>query len=106
VVHGLARGALLSKQQYDAMMAPSTAGLGPLSTDKFFAYGVLHAGSWLFMNPSFGGYNGVVYYDLHTKTLVIAYATLGPTSNSDTNNVVAMGKEIASMLVPDRPPAI
>lgn len=105
-IHGLVRGALLSKQQYDAMMAPSTAGLGPLTTDKFFAYGVLHAGSWLFMNPSFGGYNGVVYYDLQTKTLVIAYATLGPTSNSNTNNVVAMGKEIASMLVPDRPPAI
>ncbi|MDQ6797441.1 MAG: D-alanyl-D-alanine carboxypeptidase, partial [Actinomycetota bacterium] len=59
-----------------------------------------------FMNPSFGGYAGVVYYDVQTKTLVIAYVTLGPISNAETNNAVPIGKEIASMLVPDRPPAI
>lgn len=105
-IHGLAAGTVLSAEQHKAMMAPSTAGLGPLTKDKFFANGVLHAGDWLFMNPSYGGYHGVVYYDTQTKTLVIAYVTLGPTSNSDTNNAVPMGKEIASMLVPERPPAI
>jgi D-alanyl-D-alanine carboxypeptidase len=58
------------------------------------------------MNPAYGGYHGVVYYDIQTKTLVIAYVTLGPTSNAETDNALPMGKEIASMLVPDRPPAV
>lgn len=105
-IRGLAGGALLKDEQQKAMMAPSTAGLGPFTKEKFFANGVLHADDWFFMNPSFGGYAGVVYYDVQTKTLVIAYVTLGPTSNAETNNAVPIGKEIASMLVPNRPPAI
>ncbi|MCA1695084.1 MAG: beta-lactamase family protein, partial [Actinobacteria bacterium] len=105
-VRGLADGSVVSAEQHKAMMAPSTAGLGPFTKEKFFAYGTVHAGEWLFMNPAYGGYHGVVYYDMQTKTLVIAYVTLGPTSNAETDNAVPMGKEIASMLVPDRPPAI
>ena len=105
-IRALADGRLLSDEQHKAMMAPSTAGLGPLTKEKFFAYGVAHAGDWFFMNPAYGGYHGVVYYDTQTKTLVIAYVTLGPTSNANTDNALPLGKEIATMLVPDRPPAV
>ena len=105
-IRALADGQLLSPEQHQAMMAPSTAGIGPLTQEKFFAYGVVHDGDWIFMNPAYGGYHGVVYYDTVTKTLVIAYVSLGPTSNADTDNALPLGKEIATMLVPDRPPQI
>ncbi len=105
-IRGLADGALLNDEQHKAMMAPSTAGLGPLTKERFFAYGIAHAEDWIFMNPAYGGYHGVVYYDTQTKTLVIAYVTLGPTSNAETDNALPIGKEIASMLVPDRPPTV
>lgn len=105
-IRALADGRLLSDEQHKAMMAPSTAGVGPFTQDKFFAYGVVHADDWLYMNPAYGGYHGVVYYDLRTKTLVIAYVTLGPTSNANTDNALPLGKEIATLLVPDRPPPI
>ncbi|MBV1850020.1 serine hydrolase domain-containing protein [Catellatospora tritici] len=105
-VRALADGQVLSDGQHQAMMAPSTAGLGSLTKDKFFAYGVAHAGDWIFMNPAYGGYHGVVYYDTVTKTLVIAYVTLGPTSNANVDNALPLGKEIATMLVPDRPPQV
>jgi D-alanyl-D-alanine carboxypeptidase len=105
-IRALADGQLLSDEQHKAMMAPSTAGIGPFTTDKFFAYGVVHADDWLFMNPAYGGYHGVVYYDTVTKTLVIAYVTLGPTSNAGTDNALPLGKEIATLLVPDRPPPV
>ncbi|MFD3702028.1 hypothetical protein ACFWUP_02665 [Nocardia sp. NPDC058658] len=36
----------------------------------------------------------------------LASATLGPTSDSGQNHVVGIGKEIATLLVPDRPPAV
>ena len=105
-IRALTDGQLLSEEQHQAMMAPSTAGIGPLTKDKFFAYGVAHVGDWIFMNPAYGGYHGVVYFDTVTKTLVIAYVSLGPTSNADTDNALPLGKEIATMLVPDRPPQI
>lgn len=105
-IRALADGQLLSPEQHQAMMAPSTAGIGPLTKEKFFAYGVVHDGDWIFMNPAYGGYHGVVYHDTVTKTLVIAYVSLGPTSNADTDNALPLGKEIATMLVPDRPPQI
>ena len=105
-IHALADGRLLTARQHQAMMAPSTAGLGPLTKDKYFAYGVAHAGDWIFMNPAYGGYHGVVYYDTRTKTLVIAYVTLGPKSDAATDDALPLGKEIATLLVPDRPPQI
>lgn len=105
-IRALADGRLLSEDQHKAMMAPSTAGLGPLTKDRFFAYGVAHADDWIFMNPAYGGYHGVVYYDTRTKTLVVAYVTLGPKSNADVDNALPLGKKIATMLVPDRPPQV
>ncbi|GIF45646.1 D-alanyl-D-alanine carboxypeptidase [Asanoa ferruginea] len=105
-IRALADGRLLTDAEHEAMMAPSTAGLGPLTKDKFFAYGIAHPGDWWFMDPSYGGYHGVVYYDTQTQTLVIAYVTLGPTSDASTDNALPLGKEIASALVPDNPPQV
>lgn len=105
-VRALGKGELLSANQFQQMMAPSTAGLGPLTPEKYFAYGLPHLGDWLFMNPSYGGYNGVALYDTTTATTVIVYATLAPTANPDTNNAIPLGTEIATLLVPDRPPQL
>ena len=103
-VRGLTSGELLSSNAFKEMMAPSTAGLGPLTAEKFFAFGTAHLKNWLFMNPAFGGYNGVILYDNESKTTIIVYATLGPTANSDTNNAVPIGTAIGTLLLPDNPP--
>ena len=103
-VRGLSTGELLSDNAFKEMMAPSTAGLGPLTPEKFFAFGTAHLNSWLFMNPAFGGYNGVILYDNASKTTIIVYATLGPTANADTNNAVPIGTAIGRLLLPDDPP--
>lgn len=103
-VRALGTGDLLTPDQFRRMMEPSTAGLGPLTPEKYFAFGVVHLGDWLFMNPSYGGYDGVAYYDTTTETTVVAYVTLGPNSDADRNNAVDAGRQIAALLVPDRPP--
>ncbi|WP_207838604.1 serine hydrolase domain-containing protein [Williamsia soli] len=105
-VRGLATGEVLSDNAFKEMMAPSTAGIGPLTAEKFFAFGTVHLDSWLFMNPSFGGYNGVVLYEKTSKTTIIVYATLGPTANANTNNAVPIGTEIGKLLLPDNPPPV
>ncbi|WP_422615733.1 serine hydrolase domain-containing protein [Nocardia jejuensis] len=105
-VRALGKGELLPDSRFQQMMAPSTAGLGPLTVDKYFAFGVPHLGRWLFMNPSYGGYNGVALYDTDTATTVVVYATLGATSDSAVNNAIPIGVSIATLLVPDSPPPV
>ncbi|MEV4619571.1 serine hydrolase domain-containing protein [Asanoa sp. NPDC049573] len=105
-IRALADGRLLTQEQHEEMLAPSTAGLGGLTKDKFFAYGVAHDGSWFFMNPAYAGYDGVAYYDTRTQTLIIAYVTLGPKADAGTDNALSLGKEIATLLVPDNPPGV
>ncbi len=105
-VRALGTGERLTREQFEQMMGPSTAGLGPFTTEKYFAFGVVHLADWLFMNPSYGGYDGVAFYDTKTETTVVVYATLGPTSDSDQNNAVGIGTKISTLLVPDRPPAV
>ncbi|MFD3745822.1 serine hydrolase domain-containing protein [Nocardia sp. NPDC058633] len=105
-VRALGTGERLTPDQFQQMMGPSTAGLGPFTAEKYFAFGVVHLGDWLFMNPSYGGYDGVAFYDTKTETTVVVYATLGPSSDADNNNAVGIGTEIATLLVPDRPPAV
>ncbi|MBF6436436.1 serine hydrolase domain-containing protein [Nocardia cyriacigeorgica] len=103
-VRALGTGELLTADQFRQMMEPSTAGVGPLTREKYFAFGVVHLGDWLFMNPSYGGYDGVAYYDATTDTTIVAYVTLGPRSDAARNNAVDAGRQIGTLLVPDRPP--
>jgi D-alanyl-D-alanine carboxypeptidase len=105
-VRALAAGTLLSAEQFTEMMAPKTAGLGPLTPQKYFAFGVVHIDDWLYMNPAFGGYNGVAFYDTKTDTTIVVYCTLGPKANADTDNAVPIGTDIGALLVPDRPPKV
>lgn len=105
-VRALGTGELLSDSAFQEMMAPETAGLGPLTDERFFAFGTAHLGSWLFMNPSFGGYNGVALYDTESKTTIVIYATLGPTANANTNNTVPIASAIGALLLPDNPPKL
>jgi D-alanyl-D-alanine carboxypeptidase len=105
-VRALGTGELLSDKAFEQQMAPTTAGLGSMTADKFFSFGTGHLDGWLVMNPSYGGYNGLALYYPDSKTTIVVYATLGPTTNANLNNAVSMGKEIGTLLEPDHPPQV
>lgn len=105
-VRALGTGELLSDTAFDAQMAPTTAGLGPLTADKFFTFGTAHLGGWLVMNPSYGGYNGVALYEPQSETTIVIYATLGPTANVNGNNAVPISNAIGAVMVPNNPPQV
>lgn len=105
-VRALGTGELLSPSLFDEMMAPSTAGLGPLTADKFFAFGTAHLGSWLVMNPSFGGYNGIALYDTTSKTIIVVYVTPGPTTDTEVNNAAPIANRVGALLEPTNPPKV
>ncbi|MEU3014481.1 serine hydrolase domain-containing protein [Nocardia asteroides] len=104
-VRALATGERLTPDQFQQMMGPSTAGIGPFTEDKYFAFGVVHLGDWLYMNPAYGGYDGVAFHDNVTDTTIVVYTTHGPASPA-TNNAIPLGTALATHLVPDRPPAV
>ncbi|KJF20714.1 D-alanyl-D-alanine carboxypeptidase [Rhodococcus sp. AD45-ID] len=105
-VRALGTGELLSDTVFDEQMAPTTAGLGPLTDDKFFTFGTAHLDGWLVMNPSYGGYNGVALYEPKSETTIVIYATLGPTANANGNNAVPISNTIGAVMVPDNPPQV
>lgn len=104
-VRALGTGELLSDKAFEEQMAPTTAGLGNLTSDKFFTFGTAHLSGWLVMNPSYGGYDGVALYYPPTKTAIVVYCTLGPTTDSNVNNAVPIGNAIGAVLEPDHPPS-
>ncbi|UGT62719.1 serine hydrolase domain-containing protein [Nocardia asteroides] len=105
-VRALGTGELLEPAQFEAMMGPSTAGLGPFTTERYFAFGVVHLGEWLYMNPSYGGYDGVALYDTTSRTTVVVYTTDGPASDGNANSAIPIGTAVAGALVPERPPRL
>ncbi|MFC8042026.1 serine hydrolase domain-containing protein [Nocardia sp. NPDC057353] len=105
-VRALGTGELLAPEQFEAMMGPSTAGLGPFTTERYFAFGVVHLGEWLFMNPAYGGYDGVAFHDTTTGTTIVVYTTDGPASDGNANPAIPIGAAVAGALVPDRPPQL
>ncbi|MFC3965602.1 serine hydrolase domain-containing protein [Nocardia jiangsuensis] len=105
-VRALGTGELLEPAQFDAMMGPSTAGLGPFTTERYFAFGVVHLGEWLYMNPAYGGYDGVALYDTTSRTTVVVYTTDGPASDGNANSAIPIGAAVAGALVPERPPRL
>ncbi|WP_374101106.1 serine hydrolase domain-containing protein [Antrihabitans sp. YC2-6] len=105
-VRALATGELVSDAVFTEMMAPKTAGLGPLTTEKYFAFGTAHLNNWLVMNPAFGGYAGIALYEKESKTAIVAFVNLGPTANANINNAVPIGNAIGSLLFPDKAPNV
>lgn len=105
-VRALGTGKLLEPAQFAAMMGPSTAGLGPFTTERYFAFGVVHLGEWLYMNPAYGGYDGVALYDTTSGTTVVVYTTDGPASDGNANPAIPIGAAVAGALVPERPPRL
>ncbi|MGW5311751.1 serine hydrolase domain-containing protein [Nocardia thailandica] len=103
-VGALGTGELLSPEQHRQMMGPSTAGLGPFTPEKYFAFGVVHLGDWLYMNPSYGGYDGVAYHDTRTRTTIVAYAISGPATDANQNSALPVGAALGTALDPNRPP--
>ncbi len=100
-------GRLLTAAQHAEMMAPSTAGLR-VADEGDFAYGVAHAGDWIFMNPAYGGYDERSSPTTRgRRTLAVSPSvTLGAdVEDANTDNALRLGGD-RHLLVPDRPPQV
>lgn len=90
-------GELISEGSFEQMIAPTTVGLGPNTDSRYYGLGmgVVGSGEWLLQNPNFGGYQGVMAYNLENGMALVVSCTLGQESNPDTHH----GMEIYNALV-------
>lgn len=79
---------LFSESSLQEMIADTTAGLGPLSEERFYGLGigVLDQQTWMMQNPNFGGYQGVMAMNLTNDLVISVFTTLGKESDPNTHH--------------------
>ncbi len=100
----IGRGDLLTEENYRAMLAPETAGLGPWNADRYYGLGVVVVNGWILQNPRFHGYSGVMAY-LPSRDLAVAvFSTKGQKADPDANDSSAILTRLARILSPGNVP--
>jgi D-alanyl-D-alanine carboxypeptidase len=101
----IGEGTLVSSASHHAQIAPLSLITPPGQPPIYYGIGVALNNSWVFQQPSFFGFAGVMAY-LPSKKIAIAVTnTLGEKSSFSTNYSTLIFKRIATYLAPDHPPS-
>ncbi|WP_175408062.1 serine hydrolase [Streptomyces sp. TRM64462] len=111
---GVGTGELTSPAAYRTLLDPGTVGKGgPTATcpatvcraqteASHYGLGVVVKDGWIFQNPSFGGYAGVMAY-LPAEGLAVAVAVTAGPEAPEGNNAQTVASRIAAALTPEHP---
>jgi D-alanyl-D-alanine carboxypeptidase len=102
----LGTGALLSKSSFDLQTGDQNVGLGPLTADRYYGMGVIYTNGWIFTNPQFDGYTGVLGYLPAKKATVAVASTFAPKGDITVSYGAAVFNRIAEILSPENAPNI
>lgn len=100
----LGKGTLLSKRSYVLQVGDQNVGLGPLTADFHYGVGVAYAKGWIFTNPQFDGYTGVIGYLPAKKTAVVVASTFAPKGDISVQYGAAVFDRIAETVSPANAP--
>ncbi|MBC2604064.1 serine hydrolase domain-containing protein [Puniceicoccus vermicola] len=76
---------LISPESLAEMIAPTTVGLGRNTKERYYGMGLGVMGDWIMQNPNFGGYRGIILYNMKTDVTVVAFVTLGSQTDPNTH---------------------
>ena len=100
----IGQGTLLSAASHRAMIAPVSLITPPGQPPVYYGIGVALTNSWVFQQPLFFGYQGLMAY-LPAKKIAIAITTTsGEKSTPSTNYSTLIFRSIGRYLAPDHPP--
>ncbi len=97
-LRALNTGALLSRADAAESLAPVTAGLGHLTTDRYFAYGSLVTGGWIIGNPSLNGYQGFTAQQRDPSVTIVVWSTAAPANPETSNASQTISQRIAGIV--------
>jgi D-alanyl-D-alanine carboxypeptidase len=99
---GIGTGALISKADYEMMIAPLPGNLGRAPNGLYYGYGVVMNNGWITQSPSFFGYYGFMAYHPASGIAIAFAATDGPASPPRPN--FAAFERVGTYLLPESPP--
>ena len=97
-------GELVSDESFALQLDPSnTAGLGPMTDERYFSYGIGVLGEWLVANPNLQGYRGVTAYLADPSLTIVVYTTGNVDNTGAGNDAITVANRIADLISPDNP---
>lgn len=100
----LGTGSLLSKRSYRLQVGDQNVGLGPLTKLTHYGVGVIISHDWIYTNPQFNGYTGVIGYLPAKKATVVVASTFTPKGDISKQYGAAVFNRIAEILSPENAP--
>ena len=94
-------GELLNEADAEESLAPVTAGLGPMTDQRYFAYGSLVGDGWILGNPSLNGYAGFTAQQRDPSVTIVVWSTAGPTNTEQSNGSQTISQRIAGIVSDD-----
>ena len=95
-------GELLNDEDGELVLSPVTAGLGPMTDERYFTFGSVVVGDWVYGNPSLNGYRGFTGQQRDPSVSIVVWSTAGPDATDGSNTSVTIGQRI-STVVSDTP---
>jgi CubicO group peptidase (beta-lactamase class C family) len=101
----IGEGTLVSSASHKAQITPLSLITPPGKPPIYYGIGVALNNSWVYQQPLFFGFNGVMAYLPSKKIAIAVTTTLGEKSSSSTNYSTLIFKSIGKYLAPDHPPS-
>lgn len=86
VIRAIGSAHLITEASLEEMTAPTTVGLSRNTADRYYGMGIGVGGDWMMQNPNFGGYQGIILYNREKDITIVAFVTLGKTSEPTTHH--------------------
>ncbi len=99
----LGSGELVSTKAHEEQLSSANAGLGPLTKQRYFTYGIAAQGNWLIGNPQLQGYRGLMAQRRDSPLTIVVYTTDGRRHTKNQNDAIVIGNRLAEILSPGRP---
>ena len=99
----LGSGELVSTKAHEEQLSSANAGLGPLTKQRYFTYGIAAQGNWLIGNPQLQGYRGLMAQRRDSPLTIVVYTTDGRSHTKNQNDAIVIGNRLAEILSPGRP---
>jgi D-alanyl-D-alanine carboxypeptidase len=99
----LRSGELLSARAHEEQLSSANAGLGPLTEERYFTYGIGAQGNWLIGNPQLQGYRGLMAQRRDSPMTIVVYTTDGRRHTKDQNDAIVIDNRLAEILSPGEP---
>ena len=94
-------GELLDEADAKESLAPVTAGLGPMTDQRYFAYGSIVGDGWILGNPSLNGYAGFTAQQRDPSVTIVVWSTGGPANTEQSNGSQTISQRIAGIVSDD-----